>query len=90
MKVSMMRGLAIGATAAVGLALVAPAANAQAQTSGTRFGVEAAYATSGDVGIGAGAFIKFHLAEVSGHAVTGRAVFDYYFPSSSNFGGYSY
>ena len=90
MKVSMIRGLAIGATAAVALAVVTPAANAQAQTAGTRFGVEAAFATKGDVGIGAGAFVKFHLADISDHPITGRAVFDYYFPSSSNFGGYSY
>ena len=38
----------------------------------------------------AGAFIKFHLADVSEHPITGRVTFDYYFPSSSNFGGYSY
>lgn len=88
MQVRMLRGLAIGATAAIGLAVVAPAANAQAQASGTRFGVEAAYATSGNVGIGAGAFVKFRLAEISGRAITGRAAFDYYFPGSSACGGF--
>ncbi len=90
MKVSMLRNLAIGAMAALGLALVAPSANAQAQKGGTRFGIEADFATNNSIGIGAGAFVKFHLAEVSEHAITGRVAFDYYFPSTSNFGGYSY
>jgi hypothetical protein len=90
MKVSMIRGLTIGAAAALGLVVTAQSASAQAQTSGTRFGVEAAFATNNDIGIGAGAFVKFHLADISEHPITGRAVFDYYFPSSSNFGGYSY
>lgn len=90
MQVKMLRGLTVGASAVLGLALVASSAQAQAQTSGTRFGVEADYATNNDVGFGVGAFVKFHLAEVSEHAITGRATFDYYFPSSSNFGGYSY
>ena len=81
MKVSMLRSLAIGATAALGLALIAPSANAQAQTSGTRFGVEASLANH-SVGVGAGAFLKFHLAEISEHAITGRASFDYFFPGS--------
>jgi hypothetical protein len=90
MKVSMIRGLTIGAAAALGLVVTAQSASAQAQTSGTRFGVEAAFATKGDIGIGAGAFVKFHLLEISEHPITGRVAFDYYFPSSSNFGGYSY
>ena len=90
MQVSMLRGMAIGASAVVGLALIAPSARAQAQTSGTRFGIEADFATNNSIGIGAGAFVKFHLAEISEHPITGRVVFDYYFPSSNNFGGYSY
>ena len=85
MQVSTLRGMAIGATAALGLALVAPSVNAQAQTSGTRFGVEAAFGTQ-NVGIGAGAFVKFHLADISEHPITGRVSFDYFFPGSSNFG----
>jgi hypothetical protein len=81
----------MGAGAAVGLALGAPsAANAQAQTSGTRFGVEADLATNNSIGNGGGAFIKFHLADISEHPITGRVTFDYYFPGSDNFGGYSY
>jgi hypothetical protein len=85
----MLRGIAIGATAAFGLALIAPSAGAQAQKTGMRFGVEADFATNNSVGIGAGAFVKFHLTEISEHPITGRVTFDYYFPSSSNFGGYS-
>jgi hypothetical protein len=81
--------MAIGASAVVGLALIAPSAHAQAQTNGMRFGVEADFATNNSVGIGAGAFVKFHLAEISEHPITGRVTFDYYFPSSSNFGGFS-
>lgn len=85
MPVRMLRGMALGTSAALGLALVAPAAaHAQAQTSGTRFGVEAAYADH--FNLGAGAFVKFHLADMSGHPITGRVSFDYFFPSSSNFG----
>ena len=79
MKVSMLRGMA---TAALGLTLVAATANAQAQTAGTRFGVEADLANH-SVGVGVGAFIKFHLAEISEHAITGRGSFDYFFPGSS-------
>ena len=90
MKVSLLRSMAVGATSALALALIAPSANAQAQTEGVRFGVEAAFATKGDIGIGAGAFAKFHLTEISGHPITGRATFDYYFPSTSNFNGFSY
>lgn len=89
MLVKMLRGMALGSSAALGLALVAPAAaHAQAQTSGTRFGVEAAY---GDhhIGFGVGAFVKFHLAEISEHAITGRATFDYFFPSNSFCGGFA-
>lgn len=88
MQVSMLRGLAIGTSAALGLALVAQTASAQAQTEGTRFGVEAALGTNNSVGIGAGAFVKFHLTDISEHPITGRVTFDYFFPSSSNFGGY--
>jgi hypothetical protein len=89
MQVRMLRGMAIGASAALGLALIAPSARAQAQTAGVRFGVEAAFGTNNSVGIGAGAFVKFHLAEISEHPITGRVAFDYFFPSSSNFGGFS-
>jgi len=89
MQVNMLRGMAIGASAVLGLALIAPSARAQAQTSGTRFGVEAAFGTNNNVGIGAGAFVKFHLTEISDHPITGRVAFDYYFPSSSNFGGFT-
>jgi hypothetical protein len=89
MQVKMLRGLAIGASAVLGLALITPSAGAQAQTSGTRFGVEGALGTQ-HIGIGAGAFVKYHLANISEHPITGRVAFDYFFPSSSNFGGYSY
>jgi len=86
MLVKLLRGTAIGAGAAFGLALVAPAsAHAQAQTSGTRFGVEAAYGNN-NVSFGVGAFVKFHLAEMSGHTITGRVAFDYFFPGN---GGYA-
>jgi hypothetical protein len=86
MLVRMLRGIALGTSAALGLALVAPAAaHAQAQTSGTRFGVEAALANN-SLGFGVGAFVKFHVAELNEHPITGRVAFDYYFPSSSNFG----
>ena len=91
MKVSLLRNLAIGATAALGLALIAPSANAQAQTEGLRFGVEGAFGTQ-SLGIGAGAFVKYHLTDISEHPITGRVAFDYFFPSSTgNFGsGYKY
>ena len=72
MQVKMLRGLAVGASAVLGLALVASSARAQAQTAGTRFGVEAALGTNNNVGIGVGAFVKFHLAEMSEHPITGR------------------
>jgi hypothetical protein len=88
MQVKMLRGLAVGASAALGLALVASSASAQAQTSGTRFGVEAAFGANNSVGIGVGAFIKFHLADISEHPITGRASFDYFFPGSSYCGGF--
>jgi len=84
MKVSMLRGLGVSAAAALGLVLVAPSANAQAQASGMRFGVEAALANH-STGFGAGAFVKFHLAEMSEHAITGRVSFDYFFPSSASY-----
>lgn len=90
MLVKMLRGITLGTSAALGLALVAPAAaHAQAQTSGTRFGVEAAYASHYNFGVGA--FVKFHLAELSGKPLTGRVAFDYYFPGNYNFDvvGYS-
>jgi hypothetical protein len=89
MQVSMLRGMAIGATAALGLALIAPSAHAQAQTSGTRFGVEAAFGANDNVGIGVGAFVKFHLADMSEHPITGRVSFDYFFPGSSYCGGFA-
>jgi len=90
MLVKLLRGMAIGAGAAFGLALVAPApAHAQAQEHGTRFGVEGAFGTANHVGIGAGAFVKFHLADISEHPITGRVNFDYFFPSSSDFGGFT-
>lgn len=90
MLVRLLRGMTIGAGAALGLALVAPApAHAQAQTHGTRFGVEAAFGSNNNVGIGAGAFVKFHLADISEHPITGRVSFDYFFPSSSDFFGYT-
>ena len=89
MSVRMLRGLAIGACAMLGLALIAPTAHAQAQMSGVRFGVEGAVATE-HIGIGAGAFVKYHLANISEHPITGRVAFDYFFPSSSNFRGFSY
>ena len=87
MQVRMLRGLAIGASAALGLAMIAPSAHAQAQTSGTRFGIEAAFGANNNVGIGVGAFIKFHLAEISEHPITGRVSFDYFFPGNSYCGG---
>jgi opacity protein-like surface antigen len=87
MQVRMLRGMAIGATAVLGLALIAPSAQAQAQTSGTRFGVEAAFGANDNVGIGVGAFIKFHLADMSEHPITARVAFDYFFPGSSYCGG---
>ncbi len=88
MQVSMLRGMAIGATAVLGLALIAPSAQAQAQTSGTRFGVEAAFGANNSVGVGVGAFIKFHLANMNEHPITGRVSFDYFFPGSSYCGGF--
>jgi hypothetical protein len=89
MQVKMLRGIAVGASAVLGLALITPSAGAQAQTSGMRFGVEGAFGTK-SIGVGAGAFLKYHLADISAHPITGRVAFDYFFPSSSNFGGYSY
>ena len=89
MQVSMLRGMAIGASAVVGLALIAPSVHAQAQTRGTRFGVEAAFGANNNVGIGVGAFVKFHLAEISEHPITGRVSFDYFFPGNSYCGGFS-
>ncbi len=89
MQVSMLRGIAVGASAVLGLALIAPSASAQAQTSGTRFGVEAAFGANNSVGIGVGAFVKFHLADMSEHPITGRVSFDYFFPGDSYCGGFS-
>jgi opacity protein-like surface antigen len=85
MSVGKLRGLLAGTGALAGLAMMAPvAAHAQAQTAGTRFGVEAAYGDN-SIGFGLGAFVKFHLADMSGHPITGRATFDYFFPGT---GGY--
>jgi outer membrane protein W len=89
MQVRMLRGMAIAASAVLGSALMTTVASAQAQTSGTRFGVEAAFGANNSVGIGVGAFIKFHLAEISEHPITGRVSFDYFFPGSSYCGGFS-
>lgn len=90
MNVRLSRALAAGAALGLTLGLLAPsAALAQGQEKGTRFGVEGDFGTNNNVGVGAGAFVKFHLANASGHNITGRANFDYYFPSSSNFGGFS-
>ena len=89
MPVRMLRGITIGASALLGLALITSAAHAQAQTSGVRFGVEGAVATE-HIGIGAGGFLKYHLANISEHPITGRVAFDYFFPSSTNFRGSSY
>src|ERR1043166_6833029 len=87
MLVRLLRGMAIGAGAAFGLAMIAPtAAHAQAQTAGTRFGVEGAFGTQ-HIGPGAGAFVKFHLLDVSEHPITGRVTFDYFFPSTGFYGG---
>jgi hypothetical protein len=89
MPVRMLKGMAVGISAVLGLALFAPGASAQAQLSGTRFGVEGAFGTK-DIGLGAGAFVKYHLVDISEHPITGRVAFDYFFPSSSNWGGFSY
>jgi hypothetical protein len=83
MNVRISRALVAGATLALFTGILAPSA-AQAQT---RFGVEAAWGN--DVDIGAGAFAKFHLTELSGKAVTGRGEFIYFFPSSVT-GAYSW
>ncbi|HEY4320448.1 MAG TPA: hypothetical protein VGM77_04640 [Gemmatimonadales bacterium] len=83
-----MRGVLAGAAAVLGLAVVTSSASAQAQTSGTRFGVEGAFGLNDNVGIGVGAFVKFHLADLSEHPITGRASFDYFFPGSSFCGGF--
>ncbi len=85
MSARMLRGITIGASAALGLALITSTAHAQAQTRGTRFGVEADFADHHQ-GLGVGAFVKFHLAEISERAITGRANFDYFFPSNSYWG----
>lgn len=83
----LLAGVALGLFAGI---LAPSAAQAQAQTSGTRFGVEASLADN-SIGLGIGAFVKFRLAEISERAITGRASFDYYFPSSSHWdGGYHY
>lgn len=49
----------------------------EASAQGVKFGVAASWAD--DYGIGAGALAKFHLTELSGKPVTGRANFDYFF-----------
>lgn len=94
MLVRMIRGMAVSAGAALGLAMIVPAAaHAQAQTAGTRFGIEADYGSQ-HIGFGVGAFVKFHLADISAHPITGRASFDYFFPGNSFCGfancGYKY
>jgi hypothetical protein len=74
------------AGAAFGLVAFAPtSARAQAQTHGFRLGVEADLADHHQ-GFGVGAFGKFHLAEISERAVTGRVNFDYFFPSNNFYG----
>jgi hypothetical protein len=67
-----------------GLTLSVPVAGlgAQAQTSGTRFGVAAAYLENFNLGVGA--FAKFHLTELDNHPITGRASFDYFFPGTGS------
>ena len=83
MQVKMLRGMAIGASAVLGLALITPSAGAQAQTSGLRFGVQGLLESSdGSTTFGAGGFFKYHLADISGHPITGRAGFDYFFPDA--------
>lgn len=85
MKSGMLRGIMLGAGVATAIAMVAPGAVvAQAQTAGTRFGVEAAYADHFNLGVGA--FVKFHVTDINTHPITGRVSFDWYFPSSSDFG----
>ncbi|HEX3929034.1 MAG TPA: hypothetical protein VHW65_13635 [Gemmatimonadales bacterium] len=89
MQIKVLRGFLMAAPMAWGLAMALPsAAVAQAQTSGTRFGVEAALGNN-SVGIGAGAFVKFHLTDISGHPITGRATFDYFFSGGNNCDGCS-
>ena len=78
MKAATLRGLVVGATMALGFAVLAPTA---AHAQGVKFGVEAAYANDFDFGVGA--FGKFGLATVSGHDITGRVSFDYFFPGKS-------
>ena len=72
--------IAFAATLVATSAVAAPRLAAQAQTSGTRFGAEAAYADHFDLGVGA--FVKFHLADMDAHPITGRVSFDWYFPGS--------
>ena len=81
MQVKLLRGLAIGASAVLGLALVTLSAGAQAQTSGLRFGLAGSlHSDNGTSTFAAGGFFKYHLAEISGHPITGRVSFDYFFP----------
>lgn len=83
MQMTMLRGMAIGASAVLGLALFAPSAGAQGQTSGARFGVAGSlHSSDGETTFAAGAFGKYHLADISGHAITGRVAFDYFFPDN--------
>ncbi len=91
MKFSMLRGSMASAGMLAALAVLAApqASQAQAQKSGTRFGVEAAFGANNSVGIGVGAFVKFHLAELNEHPITGRASFDWFFPGNSYCGGYA-
>ncbi len=90
MNVRFPRILFAGAALGLFAGILAPsAAQAQAQTSGTRFGAEVSLADN-SIGLGLGAFGKFHLAEISERAITGRVSFDYYFPSTSRWNGYNY
>lgn len=78
MKASTLRGLVVGATMALGFAVLAPN---KAEAQGVQFGVAASYADSWDFGVGA--FGKFHLADVSNRAIGGRIGFDYFFPGNN-------
>jgi hypothetical protein len=84
MNVRFSRLLLAGAALAL-VAFAPTSARAQAQKNGFRLGVEADLADHHQ-GFGVGAFGKFHLAEISERAVTGRVNFDYYFPSNSYYG----
>jgi hypothetical protein len=82
MRCTRLFSLTLATTAAV-LGSVS-SAHAQAQGEGTRFGVAVSYADHFDLGVGA--FVKFHLADLNAHPLTGRVGVDYYFPGSSGDG----